>query len=98
MIKNILSVFAVAGALVLASCSSQPSDLRPEVKVTTDYVPPGMRNNTANIDNGNNEEAVTRPDVHINHDEHENPTNTKKQEEVAPAQKSVQKEAVENHE
>ncbi|WP_207433636.1 hypothetical protein [Sabulibacter ruber] len=98
MIKNILSVFAVAGVLALASCSSEPSDLRPEVKVSDDYVPPGMRNNTSNIDNASSEEEVTREDVHINHDEHENPTNTRKQEEVAPAQKSNQKEAVENHE
>jgi hypothetical protein len=98
MIKNTLPVFALAGALLLASCSSQPSDLRPEVKVSDDSVPPGMRNNTSNIDNGRNEEEVTRPDVNINHDEHENQTKPGAEKGTLPTQKSNQKEAVENHE
>ncbi|RNI32400.1 hypothetical protein EFA69_03495 [Rufibacter immobilis] len=99
MIKNTLSVFAVAGALLLASCSSEPSDLRPEVKVTTDSVPPGMRNNTSNIDNGNAEEAVAREDVQVNHDEHENATKPGAEKGVVdPAQKANTKEVVENHE
>ncbi|MBC3539408.1 hypothetical protein ACFSC6_17955 [Rufibacter sediminis] len=98
MIKNTLSVFAVAGALLLASCSSQPSDLRPEVKVSDDSVPPGMRNNTSNIDNGNNEAEVTRPDVNVNHDEHENRTKPGAEKGTLPSQKSVDKNAVENHE
>ncbi|ALI99071.1 hypothetical protein [Rufibacter tibetensis] len=97
MIKNTLSLFALAGALLLASCSSQPSDLRPELKVSTDSVPPGMRNNTANIDNARNEDAVTRPDVLINHDEHENKTQPGTEKGTRSTQKSVEKEAVENN-
>jgi hypothetical protein len=97
MIKNTLSVIAVASALFLASCSSEPSDLRPEMKVSADSVPPGMRNNTSNIDNGNNEAEVTRPDVNINHDEHENQTKPGPNKGTLPTQKSVDKNAVENH-
>lgn len=97
MIRKTLSVFAVAGSLMLASCSSEPSDLRPEVKVSGDTVPPGMRNNTANIDNGRNEEAVTREDVYINHDEHEKKTAPTSNKEVPATQQSNKKEAVENH-
>ncbi|WP_210462445.1 MULTISPECIES: hypothetical protein [Rufibacter] len=97
MIKNTLSVFAVAGALLLASCSSQPSDLRPEVKVSDDSVPPGMRNNTANIDNARNDEE-TREDILINHDEHENQTKPGAQKGTLPTQKSNQQNAVENNE
>ncbi|WP_181307327.1 hypothetical protein [Rufibacter sp. XAAS-G3-1] len=96
MIKNTLSVFALAGALLLASCSSQPSDLRPETKVTTDYVPPGMRNNTSNIDNVSQAEE-TREDVLINHDEHENQTKPGAEKGTLPTQKSNNKEAIENH-
>ncbi|AKQ47125.1 hypothetical protein TH63_18140 [Rufibacter radiotolerans] len=97
MIKNTLSVLAVAGALLLASCSSNPSDLRPGVKVSVDSVPPGMRNNTSNIDNGRNDAEVTRPDVQVNHDEHEKKTKPGSDKEIAPSQKTTQKEAVENH-
>ena len=97
MIKNTLSVFALAGALLLASCSSDPSDLRPETKVSADSVPPGMRNNTSNVDNGRNEEEVTRPDTQVNHDEHEKKTKPGSDKEIAPSQKATQKEAVENH-
>jgi hypothetical protein len=98
MIKNTLSVFALAGALLLASCSSQPSDLRPEVKVSDDSVPPGMRNNTSNIDNARSEAAITRPDVNVNHDEHENQTKPGAEKGTRSDQKSVEKKAVENHE
>ncbi|WP_192822643.1 hypothetical protein [Rufibacter sp. LB8] len=96
MIKKTLSVFAVTGALALASCSSEPSDLRPETKVSMDSVPPGERNNTSNIDNGRSDE-VTRDNVYINHDEHEKKTAPGTSKEVAPAQQTNQKEAVENH-
>jgi hypothetical protein len=96
MIKKTLSVFAVAGALALASCSSEPSDLRPEVKVSMDSVPPGERNNTSNIDNGR-QTGVTRDDVYINHDGHEKQTAPASSKEVAPAQQTNQKDAVENH-
>ncbi|GAB2542827.1 hypothetical protein [Rufibacter soli] len=97
MIKNTLSVLAVAGTLLLASCSSNPSDLRPGVKVSVDTVPPGMRNNTSNIDNSSNDEEVTRPDTQVNHDEHEKKTKPGSDKEIDPSQKATQKEAVENH-
>jgi hypothetical protein len=97
MIKNTLSVFAVAGALMLASCSSEPSDLRPEVKVSYDSVPPGMRNNTSNIDNGRSDAAVEREDVLINHDEHENQTKPGSNKGTSDTQKG-NKSTVENHE
>lgn len=95
MIKNILSVFAVAGALALASCSSEPSDLRPETKVSNDTVPPGTRNNSSNID-GESDAAEDRKDVQLNHDEHATDIDTKTQ--GTPASKETKnKEAVENH-
>ncbi|WP_066832697.1 hypothetical protein [Rufibacter ruber] len=95
MIKNILSVFAVASVLVLSSCSSEPSDLRPETKVSVDSVPPGHRNNTSNIDAGSYQEG--HDDVYINHDEHAN--EIKKEVEGVPAsQKATNAENVTNHE
>ncbi|MGV3541290.1 MAG: hypothetical protein ACO1OQ_15850 [Rufibacter sp.] len=97
MIKNILSVFAVASALVLSSCSSEPSDLRPEVKVSNDSVPPGQRNNTSDLSNTQAGET-TREDVYINHDEHEKETAPGSSKEVPASQQTNQKEAVENHE
>ncbi|AMM50829.1 hypothetical protein TH61_06055 [Rufibacter sp. DG15C] len=95
MIKNILSVIAVAGALALASCSSEPSDLRPGAKVSTDTVPPGTRNNTSNIDS-EDDAAKHRQDVQVNHDEHATDIDTKTQ--GTPAhEETKKKEAVENH-
>ncbi|GAA4309557.1 hypothetical protein [Nibribacter koreensis] len=95
MIKNILSVFAVAGALALASCSSEPSDLRPETKVSNDTVPPGTRNNTSNIDS-KADAAEAQDEVLLNHDEHATDIDTKTQ--GTPASKqTTKKDAVENH-
>lgn len=96
MIKNTLSVVAVASALFMASCSSEPSDLRPDVKVSNDTVPPGMRNNTSNIDNGREAGGVTQDEIYLNHDEHAN--EIKKGVEGVPESKQTEKaKRVENH-
>ena len=42
MNKNILTAFAAFCALTIISCDT-PSDLRPEEKVSVDYVQPGTR-------------------------------------------------------
>ncbi|MBJ6143262.1 hypothetical protein [Hymenobacter sp. BT559] len=41
--KKPLLLLAPAALLFLASCSSEPSDWRPEQKVSLDVVPPGTR-------------------------------------------------------
>jgi hypothetical protein len=41
--KKLLSYLAPAAVLLLASCSSEPSDWRPENKVSVDMIPPGTR-------------------------------------------------------
>ncbi len=41
--KKPLLLLAPAALLFLASCSSEPSDWRPEQKVSVDQVPPGTR-------------------------------------------------------
>ena len=41
--KKSLLLLAPAALLFLASCSSEPSDWRPEQKVSLDTVPPGTR-------------------------------------------------------
>ena len=41
--KKPLLLLAPAALLFLASCSSEPSDWRPEEKVSLDVVPPGTR-------------------------------------------------------
>ena len=41
--KKPLLLLAPAALLFLASCSSEPSDWRPEAKVSLDTVPPGTR-------------------------------------------------------
>jgi hypothetical protein len=41
--KKLLSYLAPAAVLLLASCSSEPSDWRPENKVSLDMIPPGTR-------------------------------------------------------
>ncbi|MCC9135739.1 hypothetical protein ACFSKU_17085 [Pontibacter silvestris] len=43
MNKNVLAVFAAVCGLFMASCGT-PSDYRPDVKVSVDYVEPGTRN------------------------------------------------------
>ncbi|GHA65189.1 hypothetical protein [Pontibacter akesuensis] len=56
MNKNILTVFAAASALLMVSCDT-PSDLRPEAKVTTEYVEPGTRK-TFNVTDAGTLEAT----------------------------------------
>jgi hypothetical protein len=41
--KKLLSYLAPAAVVLLASCSSEPSDWRPENKVSVDMVEPGTR-------------------------------------------------------
>ncbi|MFT2009753.1 hypothetical protein ACMA1I_13820 [Pontibacter sp. 13R65] len=44
MNKNVVAVLAAAcGVVMIASCDT-PKDLRPETKVSVDYVQPGTRN------------------------------------------------------
>lgn len=41
--KKLLPVLLPAAVLALASCSSEPSDWRPDKKVSLDMIPPGTR-------------------------------------------------------
>ncbi len=67
MNKNVLAVFAAVCGLFMVSCDT-PSDLRPEEKVSVDFVEPGTRN-THNL-------STTNPPMHeeqkgevlLNHD------------------------------
>lgn len=97
MTKRILQLVLVAGSLALVSCSSEPSDLRPEKKVSLDIVPPGTRK-TNNLDNASdNSQHDQKKDVMLNHDEHDNKMgNTEKN--VDPSNKSSNADSVENHE
>ncbi len=97
MTKRILTIALVVGSLSLAACSSEPSDLRPGLKVSLDAVPPGTRS-TDNLDNAADRSAHdTQQQVQLNHDEHSNeikgePKSVDKKEETTT------KDAVENHE
>lgn len=52
--KKLLPVLLPAAVLALASCSSEPSDWRPDKKVSLDMIPPGTRPSD-NFDQGTNE-------------------------------------------
>lgn len=56
MNKNIITVFAAASALLMVSCDT-PSDLRPDAKVSTEYVEPGTRK-TFNVSDAGTAEAT----------------------------------------
>lgn len=65
--KKLLSYLAPVAVVLLASCSSEPSDWRPEDKVSTDMIPPGTRPSD-NFDQGTAEApsqekgaAISRP-------------------------------------
>jgi hypothetical protein len=65
--KKLLSYLAPAAVVLLASCSSEPSDWRPENKVSTDMIEPGTRPSD-NFDQGTAEApsqekgaAISRP-------------------------------------
>lgn len=49
--KKLLSYLAPAAVVLLASCSSEPSDWRPDQKVSLDQIAPGTRP-TDNFDQG----------------------------------------------
>lgn len=89
---------AVCTAFMVA-CSSEPSDLRPGNKVSVDQVPAGTRS-TDNLDNAADNSAHDNPrqDVLLNHDEHENTSLDKPNQQVPAHEKTTQKDAVENHE
>ncbi|TGE26733.1 hypothetical protein [Hymenobacter metallicola] len=56
MTKNLLFCAVAVATLALNACSSEPSDLRPEAKVSLDQVAPGSRSSD-NFDQGTVEEA-----------------------------------------
>jgi hypothetical protein len=65
--KKLLSYLAPAAVVLLASCSSEPSDWRPENKVSVDMIAPGTRPSD-NFDQGTAEApsqekggAISRP-------------------------------------
>ncbi|WP_266203550.1 hypothetical protein [Pontibacter kalidii] len=56
MNKNVTALFAAACGLFMASCGT-PSDLRPNEKVSTDFVEPGTRK-TFNVSDAGTMEAT----------------------------------------
>ncbi len=68
MTKRLLTLALVAGSFYLVSCSSEPSDLRPDKKVSVDAVPAGTRT-TNNLDNAADNSGHDRQnEVMLNHD------------------------------
>jgi len=65
--KKLLSYLAPAAVLLLASCSSEPSDWRPDKKVSLDMIEPGTRpsdnfdQNTAEAPSQEKGGAISRP-------------------------------------
>ena len=97
--NKLFTLVLALGTTAIMACSSEPSDLRPENKVSVDYVPAGTRN-SPNLDNAADNSAHDDPrqDVNINHDEHANQALDKPNEQVQDSTKTTQKDAVENHE
>lgn len=96
MLKKTFPAVAFVATLFMASCNENPSDLRPDVKVSVDTVPPGQRNNTSNIDNGRKDQKAAPKEVYLNHDEHAN--EIKKEVEGVPAsQQTTDAAQVENN-
>lgn len=96
MTKRILTIAFVIGSLSLAACSSEPSDFRPEKKVSLDAVPPGTRS-TPNLDNAANRSPHdTQQKVQLNHDEHSNEISGKAKS-IDKKEETTAKDAVENH-
>jgi hypothetical protein len=97
MTKRILTIAITIGSLSLAACSSEPSDLRPELKVSVDAVPPGTRS-TPNLDNAADKSAHdTQQKVQLNHDEHSNELKGGAKS-IDKKEETTHKDAVENHE
>ena len=99
MTTKAFTLALVLGTAILAACSSEPSDLRPENKVSIDYVPAGTRD-SPNLDNADDKSPHDNPrqDVNLNHDEHANKALDNSKEQVKESTKTNQKDAVENHE
>jgi len=99
MTTKAFTLVLVLGAALLGACSSEPSDLRPENKVSVDYVPAGTRD-SPNLDNtdDNSGHDNARQDVNLNHDEHANKALDNPKEQVKESTKTTQQDAVENHE
>ncbi|MDQ3291229.1 MAG: hypothetical protein M3Q05_08065 [Bacteroidota bacterium] len=99
MTTKALTLALALGTSWLVACSSEPSDLRPENKVSVDQVPPGNRT-SGNLDNvaDNSPHDNPREDVMLNHDEHSNQSLDNSKEQVVDSTKTTQKDAVENHE
>ena len=96
MTKRILTIALVLGGLSLAACSSEPSDLRPEKKVSLDAVPPGTRS-TPNLDNAGDKSAHdAQQQVQLNHDEHSNELKGGAKS-IDKKEETTVKDAVENH-
>ena len=96
MTKRILTIAFVLGGLSLAACSSEPSDLRPEKKVSLDAVPPGTRS-TPNLSNAaDNSQHDQQEKVMLNHDPGANQIEGNNK--VPEKAKTNEASAVENHE
>ena len=96
MTKRILTLAITIGSLSLAACSSEPSDLRPEKKVSLDAVPPGTRS-TPNLANAaDNSKHDRQQEVMLNHDPGAKQVEGKNQ--VPEKAKTNTAGAVENHE
>jgi hypothetical protein len=97
MAKRFLTLAFITGSLTLAACSTEPSDLRPETKVSVDIVPPGTRK-TPNLDNAaDKSEHDRQQQVQLNHDEHANEIGGKPKS-VTRKVETTHKDSVENHE
>ena len=97
MTKRILTIAITIGSLSLAACSSEPSDLRPELKVSVDAVPPGTRT-TPNLDNAADVSSHdTQQKVQLNHDAHSNELKGGAKA-IDKKEETTAKDAVENHE
>ncbi|QNF32774.1 hypothetical protein HUW51_08530 [Adhaeribacter swui] len=99
MTTKAFTLALVLGTAFMVACSSEPSDLRPDKKVSVDYVPAGTRN-SSNLDNtkDNSGHDNARQDVNLNHDEHANKALDDSKEQVKDATKTNQSSSVENHE
>jgi hypothetical protein len=98
MTKRILTLALVAGSFYLVSCSSEPSDLRPEFKVSVDKVPPGTRS-TSNLDNAaDNSKHDQQEEVQLNHDEHANEIGEPKNRTLTVEEQTNDADSVTNHE
>ena len=97
MTKRILSLALIAGSFYLVSCSSEPSDLRPENKVSVDKVAPGTRS-TPNLDNAadNSGHDQQKAGVQLNHDEHANEIG-KESNKAVSKEEETNTPAVQNH-